>query len=332
MAINHNCAMKKFKPYWRVVQKLVFISAILISVSSCASYQYSNKTEQETVSMSIHENPTMLDLRTLETQEIPEYSSRSSIFGQAASLAFSGIKYMIDKEKKKYTASYKSSKQHLYFYSNISDKGAFDPSFMQFEGFDITRTFQNEKGQLDTALYISFAVDQDNLHEIINNSIFRLKVEEFQMNYSKVKIPASKWYTPWTWFLKERNTVNLQFEIDINASWVTEGGSIYDNQNIGKFYLSLFNIPLEKGSKEYEQYIAEQIGRQLAGYSFLVPRSHGYYRDNNYELKQCHGQGKYNITATITEAGKNHFVQKVVHDKSDEILKTIKGSVMKKIK
>ncbi len=311
------------------------ISAILISsllATSCASFKYSNKRKGEDLQMTIYNDPNGFDLRKLETQEIPDPArSRGIMIGDVVSLAIDGIKFLIDLDKKQYTAEYTSGKSEIYFYNQISDKGTFDISGMQFDGFSLVRMISDKEGNSDTALYISFKVDKENPYEIFNNSYFRLYVDDFKMNYSKAKIPGPRWYLPWTLMYKKRNQVNVDMDITFTSSWTGTNSDIHRDVEIGRFYFNLRNIPLTDDKVVTEEYRQQVIGSLVYGYSFLVPRSYGFYLAGSRELKPGFGEGKYNILVKVTESGRDHFVTKVVQDNSDLILEQVKGTVMQTV-
>lgn len=311
--------------------KIIAYLVLLVILQSCASYQYSNKTENSDLAMNVTNSQNTLAFNGMLTQMDPELlaHSRSAMVGQAISVAAEGIKYLIEQDKKKYTAEYAVAKSDMYFYKNISTKSAFDPTDIQFKGFNILRTFKNTSGELDTALYISFILDTENPYEIINNSIFRLKVDTFIFNYSKAKIPGYRWYLPWTLIYKESNKANLDVEISLNASWLNKYANVSKNIPLGKFYLNLRDIPLDKDSDAYTDYQKSVTNKQLDGYCFLVPRSFGYYYSPNNTYEECFGQGLYNIDIKINEAGKTKFVTKIMQDNSDVIIDKLNNLIPK---
>jgi len=300
----------------------------LILSSSCTSYKYSNKTKGEDLTMTIVNDINGFDLRKLKAQADPGGSARGIMIGDVVSLAIDGIKFLIDKDKEKYVSQYTSGTTEIYFYNQISDKGTFDITGMQFDGFSLTRMITDKHGNADTAFYISFKVDKQNPYEIFNNSYFKLVVDDFKMNYSKAKIPGSRWYMPWTWMYKKRNQVNLDMDMEFTSSWTGLNSNINKDTEIGRFYFNLRNIPLTDDNIVKEEYRQQVIGSQVFGYSFLVPRSHGYYLAEDRELKPSFGQGKYNILVNVTESGRDHFVTKIVQDNSDVILEQVKGGAL----
>lgn len=318
--------------------KITFKSILLVLlagviVSSCAPYKYSNKSRGEDLQLTIINDEKGFNLEDLEPQPTPgEPKTRGIAIGDVVSLAIDGIKYLIDKDKEKYTAEYNSAKSEIYFYNQISDKGTFDITGMQFDGFNLLRMVEDKQGNVDTAFFISFRVDKENPYEIFNNSYFRLYVEDFKMDYSKAKIPGFRWYLPWTFIYLKRKQVNLDMEMSFTSSWTGSNSNIFRDIEIGKFYFNLREIPLDDNKVIKEEYRQSVIGSSAYGYCFLVPRSKGFYWSEDKELKPSYGQGKYDILVNVTESGRNHFVTKIVQDNSDQILDTFKGAVMDQIK
>ena len=107
----------------------------------------------------------------------------SGIVGGAVSLATNAVKQMIAKDKKKYNAEYNYALTDLYFYDQLSIDGPFDPLGLQFSGFKLVRTFNNN-GKTDTALTAEFVLDTENPYEILNNAMFRLKLKSLKLNYA----------------------------------------------------------------------------------------------------------------------------------------------------
>jgi len=304
--------------------------AIIIITSSCASYKYSNFRKGEDLKMEILNQTDIIDIRSIQSQEIPGPRSRGIGIGEVVSLAAEGIKLLMSADKKKYVAEYTYGLSENYFYDRISDVSAFDISGMQFEGFKLLREVQLEDGTTDTALYISLKVVTENPYEIFNNSAFRLMVDDFVMKYSKAKIPASKWYMPWTWFFKKRTNINIDFNITFTATWSGINSGIHRDEEIGNFYLNLRNIPLGNPEK-FEQYREEIIGMPLYGSSFIVPRSYGTYLNDDKDFAPAYGQGIFDILVEVTEAGKEHFVTKVVQDNSDKIIEEVRIEILNQL-
>lgn len=305
----------------------VFFAGFVILFSGCVANKYSSKVEGESVALKVKEDANLIKYATMQPQNTPELASESKsrgmvdIIGKVASTAVNGVISLVDKEKNKYSASYQNSLGQCYFYDQISESSALDPSGMQFSGFTFLRRFTDDLGKTDTAVYAKFKVDENNAYEIINNSVFKLKLDELKINYAKAKILARKWYQPLSWFMApEYPTLNMDFEITITSSFVTREGVIFNDVPVGKFYLTLRKIPLDKTDPAHDRFYANLKNDNIIGRSFLVPRSFGYYYDSKRQIKPCYGQGMYNIVVKVTESSRPNFVQKMLFDNSTEII------------
>ncbi len=324
--------MKKFTHFFSIkgFHLTVFLAGSVILLAGCAANKYSSKIKGESVVIKVKEDANLIKYATLQPQNTPELASDSKsrgmmdIIGKVASVAVNGVISLVDNEKNKYSASYHNSLGQCYFYNQISESSALDPTGMQFSGFSFLRRVKDKLGKPDTAVYAKFKVDENNAYEIINNSMFRLKLDELRVNYAKAKILAKKWYQPLSWFMAPKYpTVNMDFEITITSSYVTREGVIFNDVPVGKFYLTLRNIPLDKTDPAYDKFYASVKNTTVLGQSFLVPRSFGYYYDSKRQIKPSYGQGMYNIVVKVNESSRQNFVQKMLFDNSTEILKEV---------
>jgi hypothetical protein len=305
----------------------VFIAGFAILFSGCATNKYSSKVEGESVALKVKEDANLIKYATMQPQSAPELASESKnrgmmdIIGKVASVAANGVISLVDNEKNKFSASYQNSVGQCYFYDQISESSALDPTGMQFAGFTFLRLVKDNLGKTDTAVYAKFKVDESNAYEIINNSVFKLKLDELKVNYAKAKIMAKKWYQPFSWGIdSEYPTLNMDFEITFTSSYVTREGVIFDEVPIGKFYLTLRNIPLDKTDPAHDKFYSNIKNNAVIGRSFLVPRSFGYYYNSRHQIKPSYGQGMYNIVVKVNESSRPNFVQKMLFDNSMEIL------------
>lgn len=303
---------------------LVFI----VSMTGCLGSKLGSAKKSEQLAMKVEESPNAINYAFLKQQNIPSLASRgagnrgavSGMAGTAVSLASSAIKKMIAKEKAKYNASYKYALTDLYFYDQLSTQSPFDPIGMQFTGFRLTRTF-SRNGIQDTALTAEFELDTDNPYEIINNSVFRLKLKSLRLNYAKAKVASNG-----------RKTLNMDFEIIFTTSYVNQDGVLFRNMELGRFYFFLRNAPLDKMAKNYESYYTGLAGKKLEGQSFIVPRSFGYHITGENNTEPSFSQGAYNIQINIKESSKNSFVNQLVIDNSGSLIDALGSKVKSKIK
>ena len=109
-----------------------------------------------------------------------------------------------------------------------------------------------------------------------------------------------KWYLPWTLFIKKQEAINVDLEIDILANWIDGNGVIYRQEPFGKFYMPIRNYRV--GNTD-----TSLINSELAGYSYLPPRSATYCLSKRGQWENCFGQGDFDIVAKLTESSKNNI-------------------------
>lgn len=282
--------------------------------------------------MKIRERRNVINPQTLPSQQALTMGERalvesgqartllSPIAGSLVSMASNAVKRVIANDQKKYLAFYQFGLTDLYFYDQLSNDGPFDPVGLQFSGFRIIRTFQTEEGRTDTAMKAEFSLDTLNKSEMINNSRFRLRVKEFQLNYAKAKVSD-----------KDEKKLNLDFEITFLTSYVNSDGMIFDSVVLGKFYLFLRKAPLDKSAPDYNSYYAALKDSLLHGRSFIVPRSFGYHREVNGEMKSGYSQGSYSIQVKVKESSKENFVNKVMLENANLIIDATSSGIKSKL-
>ncbi|MBA2746950.1 MAG: hypothetical protein H0U44_12055 [Flavisolibacter sp.] len=303
---------------------LIFFLPVLFS---CAGSKLGSAHTKEEMKMNISESPNVIDYGILKQQEVPNLAGRlekgrgpmTGLIGGAVSFATDAVKQMIAKDEKKYTAEYQYALTGLYFYDQLSLDGPFDPIGMQFKGFRLIRMFDND-GKKDTAMVADFELDQTNPYEIINNSIFRLKLKDIRLNYAKAKVPNNN------------NFLNMDFEISFKTSYVNGQGDIYKNVELGKFYFFLRNAPLDKSTPEYTAYYEKQKGKVIDGQSFIIPRSFGYHMTGMNMTEPAYSQGAYNIEVKVKESSKNLFVNQLIIDNSGNFVDVLENQLKKKLK
>ena len=303
-----------------------FIAPFLIAsiVASCAGSKQGSAEKMESVNMNISEKPDVIQYASLQKQSVPDMASRGTgnrgpltgLVGGAVSLATNAVKQMIAKDQKKYNATYQYGLTDLYFYDQLSVDGPFDPLGLQFSGFKLVRTFIN-KGIMDTALIADFELDASNPYEILNNSVFRLKLKHLDLRYAKAKVPGNN------------NFLNMDIEIVFNSSYVNPQGQLFKNIELGKFYFLLRQAPLDKLAPGYDAYYQQLVGKKLDGWSFIVPRSYGYHMVDRNNAQPAYSQGAYNITVNVKESSKNKFVNQMILDNSGKLVDALGGQLKK---
>lgn len=305
---------------------MAFPAVVAFFAASCTGSHLGSASLAEKRVMNVNEKKDVINFISLKEQRTPSLAVRgtqtrgivASGAGSLVSLATDAIKKMIDNDKKKYQASYQFGLTDLYFYDQLSDQSAFDPVGMQFNGVKLTRTFKRKSGELDTAFRASFVLDSTNINEVINNSIFRLRVEDFQLKFARAKVPANK------------KKLNMDIEITIQTSYVNQEGVLFDNVVLGKFYFLLRDAPLDSTDGDYKKYYDSLKGQLLTGKSFIVPRSFGYHKENNIQ-KPGYSQGAYSVLVKITESSKNSFVSKLLFDNAGQLIDAAKDNANKAI-
>ena len=306
---------------------LIFITLVCFVLFGCAGSRHGSAIKDEDRMMKIQEKPDVIAYNSLKTQDVPDMASRGTgtrgpltgIVGGAVSLATNAVKQMIAKDKKKYNAEYNYALTDLYFYDQLSIDGPFDPLGLQFSGFKLVRTFNNN-GKTDTALTAEFVLDTENPYEILNNAMFRLKLKSLKLNYAKAKVPGNN------------NYLNMDFEISFHSSYVNAGGELFKNMELGKFYFFVRKAPLDQSMEGYGAYYKGLEGQRLDGKSFIVPRSFGYHVVGTNDTRPSFSQGAYNITVNVKESSKNTFVNQLIIDNSSRIVDALGDQLKKTIK
>lgn len=301
----------------KLLTSFSLFACIILIASGCKTTANSLALKDEDAKMKVQENPDAISYKSIKSQQVLSFSDRGNrgrfavapLLGSAISLGTDAVKKMIAKDRAKYVAKYNFAITDMYFYDQLSTESVFDPVGLQFSGFTLVRTFTNNNGLTDTAFIARFDLDTTSTNEIINNSIFRLKLKDIRIFYSKAKMTSA-----------QKNNINMDIEISFRTTYVNKLGQLFDNVELGKFYLLLRNAPMDKNSAGYEAYYEKLKGSKVDGRSFIVPRSYGYYKDQNGNVAESYSQGAYSITANVTETAKDKFVTKILVDNSSSII------------
>jgi hypothetical protein len=294
------------------------LACMILFVYGCKSTRLGMAVEGERRQMTVQESTEVIAFERIKAQTIPTLSDRveggraiglTSLLGSAVSIGTNMVKNMIAKDKAKYVANYSFGLSDLYFYDQLSTESVFDPVGLQFGGFTLIRTFKNKAGNTDTAFIARFEVDTSRATEIINNSLFRLRLGELDLRHAKAKISKA-----------QKKNLNMDLEITIRTSYANEHGQLFDNITLGKFYYSLREAPLDRNDPNYSNYYNGLKGKLLDGRSFIVPRSYGYYKDVRGNYQKAFSQGAYSIQVKVTESANNKFVTELISDNTDQII------------
>jgi hypothetical protein len=289
---------------------------IIVVLTSCRASRYSSIGRPDEAKMMLVEKKDAIDFSSLKGQNITSFKDRTQtraffapMAGSLISLGTDAVKKMIANDKKKYTAEYKMGLTDLVFYDQLSTESAFDPLGMQFNGFTLVRTFRNSNGGTDTALTAEFELDKTNPYEILNNAVFRLKLKNFRLYSAKAKVAKNG-----------PQKLNMDFEIIFKTSYVNEEGVLFDNVTLGKFVFVLRDAPLDENTPGYASYYEKLKGKKIDGRSFIVPRSFGYYINEDGVPAKSYSQGAYSIQVNVKESSKNSFVNTLLIDNSGQII------------
>jgi len=301
------------------VATYTLLAGVCFGVFSCGILNKIGKPKEETLTMKIVEDSDHIKYASLKAQAVPSFASRGqergiplALAGGAISLATNAVKKVIAEEQKKYAADYTFALTDLYFYDQLASDSPFDPVGMQFSGFRIARLVESDNNTKDTAMVVEFELDTDNPYEIINNSIFRLKVKRIDIQKLKAKMaPGSQ------------DKANLDFEISIRTSYVNADGQLFDNVELGKFFFFLRDAPVGKSEEIKDAYFKSLEGKQLEGRSFIVPRSFGYRIAAPGITEAAYSQGAYSIVVNVKESTKDNFVNKIISDNSDKLIELL---------
>ena len=289
---------------------------VLISLAGClpaAQYHYDKKSSKDSLCIHPRDSSYLLmkkfaDLPDVKIQTLDEIMSTfhqrgGLITGSVNSLlgyAISATKTVIANEKGKYTTNTNYSSTGGYFYAQPSLAGPFDPSGMQFTGFDLIRTIKRDDGGIDTAMFATFEVDTAQSQEILNNFVFRLKLTKFWLRYVKPKV--SVWM---------KRKMSVEFNISFLTALITPDGVMKDSVLLGKFHLLLNNISIRHGDAEFGVCTRNQKERQVTGKAFIVPRSYGYFKTGG-KIVPGYNQGSYSLVVSMKECTKPNFATTIM--------------------
>lgn len=317
--------MRYFKP---TVLALSFF--LLLSVNKTFS-QPEEKPERkmEKLELYVDTATNFLTPETFPSQEAPSLHDRESrglfiplIAGYLINKGVQGIQKMISDRASRYIAQYNFAKLDHYFYDQISTSGAFDPAGIKFSGFKILRLYHGEKNDDDTVFYAKFILDttEGKCMEIMNNGIFRLKLDSIMISKSRVRAP------------KKIKNINVDFEIDFSSTYRGDNGQLFADAPLGKFIFALRNAPLYGDDEESRRYY-DDINKKkpaLTGECFMVPRSAGYYKNKNGVVQSCWGMGLYSIKVSVKETSKPKFVDKLIIYSADPTISVGSSMLQKK--
>jgi hypothetical protein len=303
---------------------LAMLFAMMFSRTASLSQNKAGRDEKLEMSVDTAENilpPEMI--RAQRAYAAGETPGRGIVASFLINKGIQGIQSLIDNRKKKYSSDYSFAIKDESFYGHISTDGPFDPTGIRFKGFTVARVARGEDKHVDTLFIAKFSLDtsENRIREIMNNGIFRLRLDTFAIKSSRVRLP------------KHVKDLNLDFEITFLSSYIGGTGQINQDITVGKFLYSIRNAPLDPNDSSYDKFYNNIAKRrpECTGQSFLVPRSAGYYKDEDTRVvKQCWGQGLYSVKVSVKECSRNSFIDKVIIYSSGDILSVGNSSLQKK--
>ncbi len=305
---------------------IIFGFGILVS-SNAISQTAKYGIKPERFSMQVANDPGILSYDQIKAQKPANMRERSGgrdmITGLLVAKGIQGIINLIDNRKKKYTTEYSFSSENESFYDDISVAGAYDPVGMRFNGFSISRIGKRADGMPDTGFYAKFSIDisDDKINEIMNNGMFRLKLDSFVLHSARVKVPDNE------------RMLNMDFEISFLSSYINDNGQMNNDVPVGRFLYSVRNAPLDESAPGYHDYYEKLVANrsECIGKSFLIPRSRGYFKNaTNRAIEKCYGLGVYSIRVKVKESSQNNFVDKLIEYGSDDVLSVGNAVLQKK--
>lgn len=273
----------------------------------------SNKRSDEQVSLELLHNESMRPkvksecvkpaADSVEEKALPAIAAAA--IPVIADFAIKQTKKSIDEEAKQYVAEYTTSAADDMFYAC---RGPQAP--VNLRGGRLRRTVAGEP-----AFILNFAVEP-----ALDETAFRIVPTSAEMSYAKAKVLGTRWYLPWTWFLKRRNAVDVDVKLTVEALWTDEKDAVH-RAVLGDLALPIRGIPLgPKGE-------AQQPMLSPSGWFPLVPRSRPPASDREHYR---YGLGNYLVTVAVREyddAGKRvEKISEFVEEFREPAVKQIEGA------
>ncbi|MBS1920637.1 MAG: hypothetical protein JST17_10325 [Bacteroidetes bacterium] len=306
---------------------ITVLPAFMVIISIPCFPQAGNRTgSTEKLEMKIDTSDNILSFDRIEYQKaytMDERGGRGIISSFLISKGVQGIQSLIDNRKKKFSADYFFAIKDESFYDQVSTEGPFDPTGIRFKGFTVARVQRGQNNHGDTVFIAKFSMDTSagKITDILNNGIFKLRLDTFAIKNSRVRLPKH---------LKE---LNLDFEINFFTSYISNTGQIFQDVPVGKFIYSIRNAPMDPDDPSYSDFYRTLAKKHPActGQSFLIPRSSGYFKnEDTKKIEPCWGDGIYSVRVAVKECSKNSFIDKLILFSSGDLLSLGNSSLQKK--
>lgn len=183
------------------------------------------------------------------------------------------------------------------FYANGSDKGALDPTTIQFNGIGCLATTD-----ADTAFYVSCHLNRAKINRLRDHSKFELILDTLILNPYRAHLPNTP--LPLPFYFSERKTYDFKIKIQLISSWLDFVPSMHKDEVLGEFRL---DVPIDstdvndRGIFVYVRQPNEPAKYDIMGESFIVPRSYMQIINANDSVSDYYGTGQYSLKISITE-------------------------------
>ncbi|MBS1621414.1 MAG: hypothetical protein JST10_16285 [Bacteroidetes bacterium] len=314
--------LRKFIPH----SPALFLILLISPVTDTFSQSTKKAGEGEKLEMSIDTGNDVLPFDKIAYQKaytMDEREGRGIVTSFLINKGVQGIQSLINNRRKKYAADYSFAIRNESFYDQVSTEGPFDPTGIRFKGFTIARIQKDANNRGDTVFVARFSIDTSGgkITDILNNGIFKLKLDSFAIKSSRVRLP------------RHPKTLNLDFEISFLSSYISSTGQIFQDVPVGKFIYSIRNAPMNPEDPGYKSFYSNLTKKhaECSGQSFLVPRSSGFFKnEETKKIESCWGQGIYSVRVSVKECSKNSFIDKLILFSSNDLLSLGSSSLQKK--
>lgn len=182
--------LRKFIPH----SPALFLILLISPVTDTFSQSTKKAGEGEKLEMSIDTGNDVLPFDKIAYQKaytMDEREGRGIVTSFLINKGVQGIQSLINNRRKKYAADYSFAIRNESFYDQVSTEGPFDPTGIRFKGFTIARIQKDANNRGDTVFVARFSIDTSGgkITDILNNGIFKLKLDSFAIKSSRVRLP-----------------------------------------------------------------------------------------------------------------------------------------------
>lgn len=280
------------------MKKIIYIVSILL-LGSCASNPDSFITDNERVK---------IELDNKSTDEELAFPKLTSLITPALKWGLGKINDKIDKEAKKYVATYNGNITSQNFYTSNQKELANNT-------IKILRYNVKDKNiELNNYSKISLKFEQNN-----EKTLLRLKLSAIKINKSKAKLR------------QKDSTVDIKINIKLNAYWKTKDG-IVKSETVGDVAIKMKDIILgeqyQLNNKCEDENCIEIAQERTSSWFGTIPIS---VDSNNKPLENA--RGNFNIEIEVTEMddyGKRVEQFGELADKGSDALVDLVNDLLKK--